>query len=516
MRVTARSSGNPASSGGLQLALDAYLSSTYTNVTDRNETPSPLYISTAKVGIKTLLGAGTVSNGAGGTTVTGVGTTFLTTFSIGDFVTIGGQQVAISAIASDTSMTTAAITNANAAGTAYYIVSKFVLENVVPATSGNQMYSPAIEQVGYGYTSSSKKIGFRYGVVPTSGTAGYWAIDSSVDGALATYTNTIKIFNNGVLELIGPTAPYYQLSRNATVGWYVQSLSSRTEYYSDTFHTFNASVAIGTVTASAKLHVVSTTEQLRLGYDVSNYASLTVGSSGVLSITSSSGVLDFPAAFNAFSTISTRAGSTVLYLKHYDSGVENGRYTMSNTASSGVFNWDGTTRANVIGAYSGTAQVYILGGSGANTGRQVYIENTTTNHITGSRSVLGVLTNPYVPASGTGTWNILELYGSITAAGASASNFRGAVIDYTINNTGAQTGTATGILLNATETALNGMTHNLMDLQVGGVSKFRVSNAGIVRATLQSGNAGLATGDWYYDTAANILANGDTIIGRKA
>lgn len=51
---------------------------------------------------------------------------------------------------------------------------------------------------------------------------------------------------------------------------------------------------------------------------------------------------------------------------------------------------------------------------------------------------------------------------------------------YTINNVGAQTGTLTGIFLNATETALNGMTHNLIDLQVGGVSKFIVKNSGNV------------------------------------
>ena len=49
---------------------------------------------------------------------------------------------------------------------------------------------------------------------------------------------------------------------------------------------------------------------------------------------------------------------------------------------------------------------------------------------------------------------------------------------YTINNSGAQTGTATGILLNATETALNGQVHNLLNLQVAGVSKFRVNNQG--------------------------------------
>ena len=47
-------------------------------------------------------------------------------------------------------------------------------------------------------------------------------------------------------------------------------------------------------------------------------------------------------------------------------------------------------------------------------------------------------------------------------------------VAYTINNSGAQTGTLTGLFLNATETALNGMTHNLLDLQVGGSSKFRI------------------------------------------
>ena len=53
---------------------------------------------------------------------------------------------------------------------------------------------------------------------------------------------------------------------------------------------------------------------------------------------------------------------------------------------------------------------------------------------------------------------------------------------YTINNTAAQTGTITGFLQNATETALNGITHNLMDLQVGGVSQFKVSRIGAVTA----------------------------------
>ncbi|MGI9158658.1 MAG: hypothetical protein ACR2K1_02780, partial [Saprospiraceae bacterium] len=58
-------------------------------------------------------GPGTVSNTAGGTTVTGTNTLFLNTFKVNDAITIGGQTVTITAIASNTSMTTAAITNAN-------------------------------------------------------------------------------------------------------------------------------------------------------------------------------------------------------------------------------------------------------------------------------------------------------------------------------------------------------------------------------------------------------------------
>lgn len=42
----------------------------------------------------------------------------------------------------------------------------------------------------------------------------------------------------------------------------------------------DGNVGIGTTTISAKLHVLSTTEQLRVGYDASNYYSTTVGSTG--------------------------------------------------------------------------------------------------------------------------------------------------------------------------------------------------------------------------------------------
>lgn len=45
---------------------------------------------------------------------------------------------------------------------------------------------------------------------------------------------------------------------------------------------------------------------------------------------------------------------------------------------------------------------------------------------------------------------------------------------------------------------------------------FSIQNSGLIKAPgLQVGNAGLASGDLYVDTAANILANGDLVVGRK-
>ena len=74
-------------------------------------------------------------------------------------------------------------------------------------------------------------------------------------------------------------------------------------------------------------------------------------------------------------------------------------------------------------------------------------------------------------------------YTDTFAAAAGSANYRPLNIAYTINNPGVQTGRTTGIFLNATVTALNSMTHNLMDLQIGGVSKVSVDSTGMVTAT---------------------------------
>jgi hypothetical protein len=70
------------------------------------------------------------------------------------------------------------------------------------------------------------------------------------------------------------------------------------------------------------------------------------------------------------------------------------------------------------------------------------------------------------------------------ALSAGATNVRLINETYTINNSGVQTGTATGIFLNATETGggLNEMKHNLMDLRVNNSTVFRITSAGLMDA----------------------------------
>lgn len=91
------------------------------------------------------------------------------------------------------------------------------------------------------------------------------------------------------------------------------------------------------------------------------------------------------------------------------------------------------------------------------------------------------------PTSGTSDFiNINETF----AAPAGSANYRPISINYTINNSGVQTGAATGLYINATETTLNGMTHNLMDLQVAGASQTIISRLGAIttNGAIQSGS----------------------------
>jgi len=163
-----------------------------------------------------------------------------------------------------------------------------------------------------------------------------------------------------------------------------------------------------------------------------------------------------------------------------------------NVGNGGFFNVrpnEGTTNNPGIDFAVGTSgnltfirfagERYTIGHTGANNANAgiLFQINNSISTANFSRFTFGVLSTSITVTSGTSAGLI---YTDTFAAAAGSANYRPLSINYTINNSGAQSGTVTGIYLNSTQTNLNGATHNLMDLQVGGISKFLISNTGAI------------------------------------
>jgi hypothetical protein len=160
-----------------------------------------------------------------------------------------------------------------------------------------------------------------------------------------------------------------------------------------------------------------------------------------------------------------------------------------------------------------------------------FVHYHTTNFV--GVETFRILNGASITPSGSGIYRGVQIYETGFSPSAGNSSFRPFNIEYTLSASGVNTATATGIFLNATETALNGMTHNLMDLGTGGgsyVSRFsvgrnydtafkfnsqstnrwnlfqidRIGSAGTALITIGAGNSGgLGT------SAATIYANND-------
>lgn len=99
---------------------------------------------------------------------------------------------------------------------------------------------------------------------------------------------------------------------------------------------------------------------------------------------------------------------------------------------------------------------------------------------TGMPNGITLTSNSDLPITATSGTNRAVGIVSTFAAAAGSANYRPLSINYTINNSGTQTGNTTGIFLNATVTSLGAMTHNLMDLQLGGSSRFSIDTNGMI------------------------------------
>lgn len=117
----------------------------------------------------------------------------------------------------------------------------------------------------------------------------------SIGGPGDNWSNAGTITNVYALYIDGTT-------NVGTNKWAVYSASAANSYLS-------GALGVGTSGPSAKLHSLATTEQLRLGYDAANYASITVSSAGVPTISATGAALVLSGDIRHDKTI-TAAGTT--------------------------------------------------------------------------------------------------------------------------------------------------------------------------------------------------------------
>jgi hypothetical protein len=273
-----------------------------------------------------------------------------------------------------------------------------------------------------------------------------------------TYAKVRGTANAGVIDIFGAISQDLQFwtADGGTRFGYITAQSDGIEFLASTsrFLSFGAgnaegmrltatrNLAIGTTSASARLHVRGD------------------GTNPIARFENSAGA-NFFLINNSGQTIYGSAGANEPYLVNY-----NGDSTESGAGQSLRIR----QRANVNGTLI-----------------QYWADGLFNNTTSGTNISHHFLSSGYAGAAGNGLYRAMQ-------------------IGYTINNSGAQTGTATGIFLNATETALNGMEHNLMDLQVGGNPKFTLSRTGLG----YFGNGVLAayfsTNAYYYFSSRGALS----------
>ena len=217
------------------------------------------------------LGRGTVSNSAAGTVITGVNTTFLDTFKVGDSVTvphIGGsagtpQTVVISAIASNTSMTVAAITNANsgvkyslAGGTLFSVAGN---GTITTSSSGNTLSG----------TNTGDQTAASLGLVIGTNVQAYDAKLTTLAG-LAVTDNAV-IIGNGTTFVVESGATL-KSSLGLTIGTNIQAYNYRLTDFAALVHSYQGFlVSDGTDWAVNTPTQVRTALALTVGTNVQAY-----------------------------------------------------------------------------------------------------------------------------------------------------------------------------------------------------------------------------------------------------
>lgn len=197
---------------------------------------------------------------------------------------------------------------------------------------------------------------------------------------------------------VGASPDGYVLTLASGVpSWAVATGGTSTWTHATTFTTLdNAGDNVGInagASPAAKLHVLATTEQLRLGYDASNYASFTTSSAGDLTITATgadikvNGLLVFGATGSESVWLNPSAHTATYQASSYNTAVGNGAgnaLTSSNTGNTFIGRGAGQyTSGNAT--YNVAIGYNAYGGTGASNGDF----NTFIGQLSGSNITTG-------------------------------------------------------------------------------------------------------------------------------
>jgi len=211
---------------------------------------------------------------------------------------------------------------------------------------------------------------------------------------------------------IGTTTPNFTFSLQGTAGTNPFNIASSSGASLFTILQ-NGKIGVSTSTPAAKLHVVDTSEQLRLGYDASNYVQFTVGSTGDLTLNPTGGDIFINTTDNL------HVSSTNLYLAN---GITLGSSGTSATTSGaylvGVYDeFDNSNSANVqdvLDDLDAAIQAASSGGVTSITAGDGLGQDTTTGNltlwakpgtgITTSSDLISIDTNAQLSWTGTQTF----------------------------------------------------------------------------------------------------------------
>lgn len=241
----------------------------------------------------------------------------------------------------------------------------------------------------------------------------------------------------------------------------------------------SGNVGIGTTAPGAKLHSLATTEQLRLGYDSSNYASFTVGSGGLVDIAASSNQVRVNGAFlfNGSSYLSTNGA--IVQSSSYSGALTlplaGGPADQNYVGTSGIF--PAVQTRGTMGAASGTA-AYI--------GTDITPKINTTGTYAGAVTALRV--SPYMQSVTGVTSNLLLDVGTNSALNGTGTHTSNLVVN-SAGNVGIGTATplykldvAGDVRVGGNNTFINNRSSNTQQgrilLQTNGVTKYALGLLG--------------------------------------